>query len=155
MRKALLAVLVLGLCLVGSAFAADNIQDIGSNKNLDSAVLIGSIGGNAADVNDSGAVQVADIAMHKDSVVGSGSIHVGPCYVHTITLYSDTAGDMIGIRDYDGTSADWTNWLEFEIAIAANTSSTTIDLKGAYFEHGLYISASDTTNSVTGAVYDY
>lgn len=95
---------------------------------------------------------------YSGSILGSGFIRDGACRVGTITLYSDTTGDLIGIRDWGdindpGNSGP--DWLEFEIAIAANTTSVSIDLGGVYFRHGIHITSTDDSNCFTGVVYDY
>jgi hypothetical protein len=55
---------------------------------------------------------------------------------------------------YNHTDSD-IKYLEFEIAIAANTSSTSINLEGLEFEEGLYAVTNDTTNSIVTVSYDY
>jgi hypothetical protein len=89
------------------------------------------------------------IAGGKESKMYFG----GPCRVYSINIYGDTAGDMIAL--YNNENADDLTRLEYEVAIAANTCSNSIDLNGVYFDKELYISLTDGTNSFGTVSYDY
>jgi hypothetical protein len=102
------------------------------------------------------------IAKAVGRSIGTKEFYSGGCRVQTVSFYSDTAGDVVGVYDYSAAKDSGITTvkgdmrdLEFEIGIAANTSSATADLKGAPFDFGIYILASDSTNSIISVVYDY
>ena len=100
------------------------------------------------------ALASTDKARAMKTIVGSGLVYAGACNVLSINMYSDTTGDNITVYDLIANPSNQYQ-LEFEIGIAANTSSTSIDTKGAPFVNGIYIFASDATNAVTTIIFDY
>ena len=100
------------------------------------------------------------IAKGIKSRTGGGLLYTGACRIQRISMYSDTAGDMIAI--YDNVNSDndsgpnyFLGSVEFELGISANTSSAFIDAGGATFSRGIFACASDDTNTQITVVYDY
>ena len=85
------------------------------------------------------------------SVSADTQIYTGACWVQSITITGESAGDWVAI--YDDTSATVAN-LKFDPRIAANTSSFTLDAAGAPFSTGIYANVLDNQVFAT-VVYDY
>jgi hypothetical protein len=150
MRKYLVSVAVLALIglalVVGKAFAVDATEAI--NPEAQPMIMYGQ----SRTRTDSTVLGISKMSAEPTKDRGTGQIYSGECRLYTVTLYSDTAADMIGIYDMATGTKDF---LEFELAISANTSSVSANFFGAKFEKGIYIKATDGTNSVVGVVYDY
>ena len=91
------------------------------------------------------------------SIWGSGLIHSGSLRLLSLSFFSSTTADIVGvyntIGNYDITDLEF----EFDIGISANTSiktNETIDCKGAKFERGLGILAGNSGIQTT-AIFDY
>ena len=140
---AVMAIIILSLAMVGQVWAVDATE--ARNPEAQPMLMYGkSTNGNIAKFS---------AEPTKMYTTGQKQVCNMPCRLYTVTFYSDTAGDLVGIWDIPSINND--QWLEFEIAIAANTSSTTVNFNGVKFENGLYISSTDPTNSRIGVVYDY
>lgn len=106
--------------------------------------------GYTAEVNSNGGVATTRKAVAVTSQVGDALVYTGACYVQGINFYGVTAGDRLAV--YDALSATGTP--KFDPAVAANTSSVTVDCFGAPFATGIYVDASAATMFST-VIYDY
>lgn len=104
--------------------------------------------------NPDGSV-VGAVAKEKRSILGTGVVYAFPCKVLSINVFGDTAGDYVGIYDMSGTPINNQYNLELEIGIAVANTSTFYDAKGAPFNNGVYVMATDATHTVTTVVFDY
>jgi len=154
MRKIIL-LLALSFILVAhqSARAADTVTA------LDGVMGIGDTSSkNTVEVNDAGAMLTSHATRTIKSQTGSGQVYTGTCRVFTVNMYSDGTGDMIHVFNSILQHPVVNNsllLLEFEIGIAANTCSNSYDAKGATFSNGIFVTASDNTNTRVTVVYDY
>lgn len=121
--------------------------------------IIDPAGQSSAEVADGGLRGPHSKAMARQT--GSGQFYSGSCRIQSVTIYSATAGDMVGIYDYSDANKSGTDVtvydirdMEFELAISANTSSFYADLKGAKFSYGVLLLATNA-NSVISVVFDY
>jgi hypothetical protein len=108
------AVIVLSLVYVVKGLAVDAIEA----KNPEAEPIL--VYGHSRIAGEGG---IAKISAEPMKIFGLGQLYNGPCRVYSITMYSDTAGDMIGVYDagttyYYGNSPTVTNSLEFEIGIS-------------------------------------
>lgn len=143
MRKFLiLAIILLSLEMVGNIQAATNEA---ANPEAQPVTIYGK-SGSGIDIIRAG-------ADDKKSQIGSGQIYTGACRLLSVDFTSATAGDTIGI--YDTTDSSYPiDTIEFELTIAANTSTLPYDAKGAPFVNGIRI-LSTNANSFIGIVFDY
>lgn len=159
MRKYFVVVMILaviGLSLVvGKSFAVDATEAI--NPEAQPSLIYGKAGTG---------IKKFVSEPYKDSSNGDNDlIFDGACRLISITMYSDTAGDLLAIYDRGSSlpsniliankAAYLAAWLEFEMGLSHNTSSVTNYFNGTKFEYGIHLVASDTSNSVIGVVYDY
>ena len=156
---AIIAILSLGVIgVVKSSYAVNATEAV--NPEAEPIIVYGQ--SRSRPSNGDSSIGIAKLSTEPTKKMGLGQVFNGIGRVYSVTIYSDTAGDLVGLYDigavggnYYGAGASVTNSLEFEIAIAANTSSTTVYLQGAKFENGLFIAASDAANTKCGVVYDY
>ena len=91
------------------------------------------------------------IATTPVTQYGTGLMKSGYCQVQSVSMYAPTAGDAAMI--YDGlTAAD--SGRKFELIISANNSNAHWDAKGAAFQKGLYIKATDSDVMIS-VIFDY
>ncbi len=138
-----MAIIILSLA-VGQVWATDATEAI--NPEAQPFIAYGKDG-----------TGISKIRVGGDAIksqIGSGQIFTGTCRLQKISMYSDTAGDNIGVYDTTNSAYPATS-LELELGISANTSSASIDVGGAPFANGVRILASDGTNTLITIVYDY
>ena len=89
-------------------------------------------------------------------ITTSTQISNTPIRIRSITIYGDTLGDMVAVYDTTSTTTgNMDKWLEFEIAISANTSSTTAYLGDVKMTKGCYLTMTDVSASRVSIIYDY
>jgi len=143
MRKFTIPQLVVILVLIGMAVswaAPVVIQSPDGQRDVE-------ISGDRLSVNTAGRSN----GLH--SVIGSGWLHLGPCWVQSIHAYgsvNDTIGFYNALSGYDLDGKG----IEYELKIGANDFHASANPGGAYFDRGLYVFSSNTTTLIT-AVWDY
>lgn len=138
---AVLVLVVLALGFAGNVWAVDATE--ASNPEAQPALMYGDA--------VSGIAKIPAGPRYSKTITNSAIISAIPVRVYTVNIYSDTAGDLAAIY---AENTPPVAYLEFEIAIAANTSSKSINLSGLKLPE-LYIALSDTTNSLVTVTYDY
>jgi hypothetical protein len=87
------------------------------------------------------------------AIIGSGQLYTGPCRILSVSFYSSTAGDTIGVYDTVDPGFPITD-LEFEMGIAGNTSNPPAYHPNAPFLNGIRILSTSAT-AVTTVTFDY
>lgn len=143
--------LLMVFLLSTGAFAATKASRAVVSSGVEQVVGLGDLSsGDTAEVNSVGGVATTRKAVAVTSQVGDALVYTGACYVQGINFYGVTAGDRLAV--YDALSA--TGTAKFDPAVAANTSSVTVDCFGAPFTTGIYVDASAATMFST-VIYDY
>jgi hypothetical protein len=143
--------LLMVFLLSTGAFAATKASRAVVSSGVEQVVGLGDLSsGDTAEVNSVGGVATTRKAVAVTSQVGDALVYTGACYVQGITFYGVTAGDRLAV--YDALSA--TGTAKFDPAVAANTSTVTVDCFGAPFTTGIYVDASAATINST-VIYDY
>ena len=125
-------------------------------------VTIADPGGQSELTVEQGAIRgpISKAVKHQ---LGNGQFYTGACRIQSVTVYGDTAGDMVAIYDYSASIRSGSDVaegdirdLEFELAIAANTSTPpSWNLSGAPLAFGIFILTNDDTNVRFSIVFDY
>jgi len=87
------------------------------------------------------------------SIIGSGQLFIGPCRLLSASMFSSTAGDIVGIYNTVDPRYPITD-LEFELGISANNTNSAPINPNAPFENGIRVLATNA-NSITTVVFDY
>jgi hypothetical protein len=151
MRKLFLIGLLI-IAIPAICMAADSSHAARALGKIDQVVAIGdgSTDSLVEVSTSSGALNTADRAQAVSAGYGDRLVYTGACRLISVTVYGQLAGDYAVI--YDGTTTAGT-WV-FDPSLTANTSSLTIDCKGAPMTTGIYVDAK-YPNVSTSVVYDY
>jgi len=113
-------------------------------------------GSNEVKVSADGKLITTQWSRKTLSIVGSGQIYTGSCFIQSINYYGAATGDIAGIYDLAkiATGAVTAAELEFEIGVSASTSSVSIPASGSPIVNGIYVGAK-TATAITTVVIDY
>ncbi|MBI4708232.1 MAG: hypothetical protein HY761_09980 [Candidatus Omnitrophica bacterium] len=146
MKKLFLLVLMI-LGLFGVALAADNARNIGSNKNIDHAVIVADLSnGYTQKVNANGTAVAAEdlktIAFVNSQSGGAELVLTGGATVYGIVVTGTTNSDWVAV--YDATSATGTPVLD--VVTSANNPTATIPIPGGRkFSNGIFVDLGTST----------
>jgi uncharacterized iron-regulated membrane protein len=148
MKRLFVLCLLMVLLVSGVSYAATKASAV-TQVGETVAVCDGSTG-DSQEVTTAGSAATTNWSVAKASQYSIGSVRTGASRLQSITVTSQTAGDWAAI--YDAASATGTP--VFDVAISANTSTMTVDCKGASLSTGIYINTYDG-DVFTTVVYDY
>lgn len=155
MKKILISCLLMILCSTPFAFA-DTARAGSFAAGFEGVYGLGDISsGITVEVTSAGGLTTTSRARAVGNtgfaVSADTQIYTGACWVQSILITGESAGDWVAI--YDDTSAVQGS-LVFDPRISANTSSFYLDAKGTPFSTGIYANVLD--NQVfASVVYDY
>jgi len=146
----LLVIAIPAICFA----AADQSRAAAVGGNVDQIVAIGDASsGYLAEINSTtGAVTTTLAARAVTSQTKSALVYTGACRVQLIQVRGIAAGDLVLV--YDAVTATGTP--KFDIAIAVANDSKCINVGGAAFATGIYVTHTNTAaNMFSSVVYDY
>ena len=137
-----LALVVLALGFAGNVWAVDATEAL--NPQAEPTLMYGD--------SVDGIAKMPAGPRYSKTITAQGLISSTPIRVYMVNLYSATAGDMVG--GYNDVVGGDLVYQEFEVAIAVNTSSNSINLNGLKIPE-LYLSLSNPSGSIATITYDY
>ncbi len=142
--KRILGVMVLLLGITNMAYAAASPVTIESSDGQSIAKVS----------NDS--LKISNRSRAISNSAGTKLMYNEAVNIQSISIYAPTAGDNVAVFDSNVTTSAQLGGAvpEFEISIAANTSSATVYCGGAPFKNGIFVLATDSDVIIT-VVYDY